>query len=131
VDLSLISFVKPADQLQFKSVLTNLFPVNLEDQKMYAEQIIMNELISHMKKYDGKYQDWYAGVTADAREMLFSHHGVKENGDAWISRRCVNNVAAREIERYFMKKGCKGGAVSEEKSILYFYAYMIQPHTRQ
>lgn len=98
---------------------------------MFSEQQIMNEVIVHMTKYDGKYQDWYAGVTADAKAMLFSHHGVKESSDAWICRQCDSNVAAREVERYFMKKGCKGGPVGEEKSTRYFYAYMMQPHTRQ
>jgi hypothetical protein len=97
----------------------------------YAEQQIMNEVIVHMGKYDGKYQDWYAGVATDAKTTLFNDHCVKESADAWICRQCVNNDAAREIERYFMKKGCNGGPVGEEKTTLFFYAYLIQPHTRQ
>lgn len=102
-----------------------------EDKKMYAEQKIMNEVALHMSKYGGNYQDWYVGVAADAKTSLFNDHGVKEINDAWICRQCVNDVAARQIERYFIKKGCKGGPVGEEKSTLFFYAYMIQPHTRQ
>lgn len=98
---------------------------------MYAEQKILNQVITHMGKYDGKFQDWYAGITADTRTRLFNDHGVKESGDAWICRQCVNNAAAREIERYFIKKGCNGGIAGEEKSDLFFYAYLIQPHTRQ
>ena len=98
---------------------------------MYAEQKIMCEVAVHMSKYSGNYQDWYAGVATDAKARLFNDHGVKESGDAWICRQCVDDVAAREIERYFMKKGCIGGPVGEEKSIRYFYAYMIQPRTRQ
>ncbi len=98
---------------------------------MYAEQQIMNEVMVHMGKYSVKYQDWYAGIAADPKEKLFNGHGVKESGDAWIFRRCVNNNAAREIERHFVKKGCKGGSVDEEKETLFFYAYMMQPHTRQ
>lgn len=97
----------------------------------YGEQKIMCEVAAHMSKYGGNYQDWYAGVAADPNATLFNDHGVKENGDPWISRQCVNNLSARQIERYFIKKGCKGGQVGEEKSDLYFYAYMIQPHTRQ
>ena len=97
----------------------------------YAEQQIMNEVIVHMGKYDGNYLDWYAGVATDAKAKLFNDHGVKESADAWICRQCGNDDAAREIERYFIKKGCKGGPVGEEKSSRYFYAYMIQAHTRQ
>jgi len=113
------------------SVLRESLTYNLEEQKMYADQQIMNEVVVHMGKYAGKYQDWYAGVAADPKASLFNDHGVKETGDAWICRECANNVTARQIERYFMKKGCKGGPVGEEKSTRFFYAYMIQPHTRQ
>jgi len=98
---------------------------------MYSELQIMNEVRIHMGKYGGKFQDWYAGVAANAKEKLFNDHGVKETGDAWICRQCVNDVTARQIERYFMKKGCKGGPVDEEESTRFFYAYMMQPHTRQ
>jgi hypothetical protein len=91
----------------------------------------MNEVMTHMGKYGGKYQDWYVGVTADAKVSLFKEHGVKESDDAWICRKCADDVSARQIERYFMKKGCKGGFVDEEKSTRFFYAYRMQPHTRQ
>ena len=98
---------------------------------MYAEQLIVNEVITHMSKYGGKYQDWYAGVADDAKARLFNDHGVKESGDAWICRQCDDDVTARHIERYFMKKGCKGGPVAKEESTRTFYAYIMQPHTRQ
>ena len=98
---------------------------------LYAEQKIMCEVAVHMSKYGVNYQEWYAGVAADPKARLFNDHGVNETSDAWICRQCGNGAAAREIERYFVKKGCKGGLVDEEKSNLYFYAYMIQPHTRQ
>jgi hypothetical protein len=97
----------------------------------YAEQRIMNEVMVHMGQYGGSYQDWCAGVAGDAKERLFTDHGVKEAGDAWICRLCVNEDAAREIERYFVKKGCKGGTVYEEQPSRTFYAYKIQHHTRQ
>jgi hypothetical protein len=97
----------------------------------YAEQQIMNEVFVHLGRYDGHYPDWYVGVAADARTSLFSDHGVNETGDAWICRQCGSNDAAREIERHFKKKGCKGGPVEEEQSSRFFYAYMIKPHTRQ
>ena len=80
---------------------------------MYAEQLIVNEVMAHMSKYGGKYQDWYAGVADDAKTRLFTEHGVNESGDAWICRQCVDDVTARQIERYFMKKGCKGGPVGD------------------
>jgi hypothetical protein len=98
---------------------------------MYAEQQIMNEVVVHMGKYGGKFKDWYVGVAADPKIRLFIDHGVKESGDAWICRQCASNVAAREIERYFIKRGCKGGPVGEEKTTMFFYAYMIQPQTRK
>lgn len=97
----------------------------------YAEQQIMNEVVTHMGQYGGRYQDWYAGVADDAKARLFNDHGVIESGDAWICRLCASDTAAREIERYFIKKGCKGGPVDEEQSTRTFYAYIMQPHTRQ
>lgn len=96
----------------------------------YAEQIIVNDVIAHMGQYGGKYQDWYVGVAADAKATLFTDHGVKESGDAWICRQCANADLAREIERCFMKKGCQGGAAGEGQSTRYFYAYKMEPHTR-
>jgi hypothetical protein len=119
------------------SALSEFLTCDLEDNMLYAEQKIMCEVAVHMSKYGVNYQEWYAGVAADPKARLFNDHGVKETGDAWISRQCVNAASARDIERYFMKKGCKGGQagevseVSEDKSTLFFYAYMIQPHTRQ
>jgi hypothetical protein len=122
---------KLADVCSKTSALMESLTRNQEDQMKYAEQQIMNEVIVHMGKYGGNYQDWYTGVAGDAKARLFNDHGVKEAGDAWICRQCVNEDAARQIERYFIKKGCKGGSVDEEQSTLTFYAYMIQPHTRQ
>ena len=98
---------------------------------MYAEQKIMCEVALHMSKSGGNYQDWYAGVAADPKARLFNDHGIKENGDEWICRQCVNAASARAIERYFIKKGCKGSPVDEEQSTQFFYAYKIEPHTRQ
>jgi hypothetical protein len=113
------------------SALSESLTYYLEDNMMYAEQQIMNQVVTHMGKYGGKYQDWYAGVAADPKAKLFNDHCVKETEDAWICRQCVSNNAAREIERYFVKKGCKGGPVDEEQSARFIYAYMIQSHTRQ
>jgi hypothetical protein len=112
------------------SALIESLTYNMGD-KMYSEQLIVNEVVTHMCKYAGKYQDWYAGVAANAKEKLFNDHGVKETGDAWICRDCVNDVTARQVERYFMKRGCKGGPVDEGESTRYFYAYIMQPHTRE
>jgi hypothetical protein len=122
---------KPAHVCSKTSALSESLTRDQEDQMKYAEQQIMNEVIVHMGKYDGSYRDWYTGVAADAKVRLFNDHGVKEAGDAWICRQCVNEDAARQIERYFIKKGCKGGTFDEEQSTLTFYAYMIKPHTRQ
>jgi hypothetical protein len=98
---------------------------------MYAEQKLTHLVALHMSQYGGNYQEWYVGVSADPKGSLFNDHGVIEAEDPWISRRCISNVAARTIERYFVKKGCKGGQADEDTSALYLYAYMIRPHTRQ
>lgn len=98
---------------------------------MYSEQQIVNDVVTHMSKYGGKYQDWFAGVAADARITLFIEHGVNEIGDAWICRQCVNDDAARQVERYFLKRGCIGLQADLDQSTRFFYAYKIQPHTHQ
>jgi hypothetical protein len=112
--LYLFSFDCPeAGPFLQQNALMETLTRNQEDQMKYAEQQIKNEVMLHMGEYDGGFQDWYTGVAVDAKAKLFTYHGVKEAGDAWICRQCANDDAALQIERYFIKKGCKGRTLND------------------
>lgn len=95
-----------------------------------TKQEIINDINTYMtnSKY---YSDWYIGIAKNARERLFNDHNVQEKGDLWIFRQASNNTIAREIENFFLAKGCKGGDGGGDHTTMYVYAYKITSNTRQ
>lgn len=96
---------------------------------MDKDQII-REISSHIKNRGGFPQDWYIGISQDARKRLFIDHNVDEEKDAWIYKTANSNKEAREIEDYFVNKvrtdGGPGGGDKESKMV---YAYKKSDRT--
>lgn len=94
-----------------------------------TKQEIIKDINTYManSKY---YSDWYIGIAKNARERLFNDHNVQEKSDLWIYRRANNDTIAREIEKYFLAKGCKGGDGGGDNATVYVYAYKITSTTR-
>lgn len=98
---------------------------------MSSAQQVVRDVEAYIAKNGGAYRDWYAGVAKDPRARLFNDHNVQEKGDAWIYRDCDSDDAARQVEQYFLAKGCKGGPGGGGQGTRYFYTYKIKPHTVQ
>lgn len=76
-------------------------------------------------------KDWYIGIAKKPRERLFRDHNVSEQVDLWIYRQANSDTVAREIENFFLAKGCKGGDGGGDHSTVYVYAYKITSKTRE
>jgi len=100
--------------------------VNITETKV---QQVIAEIEKYMRQFSGYYSDWYVGITEDPRKRLFEDHQVKEKGDLWIYQDCGSESNAREVEEYFLKKGCDGGTGGGDYKTTYAYAYKKNPHT--
>lgn len=92
-------------------------------------QHIVNKLETYMSQWGGNYAAWYAGIASSPRERLFNDHAVREQGDGWIFDNCGSDTAAREIEQYFLSRGCQGGPGGGDSQTKYIYVYRVAPHT--
>ena len=90
-----------------------------------------NDLITAFERYMDKnggmtsHYGWYVGVTADPKRRLFMDHKVNEKDDPWIFGPASSHTVAREVERHFLVKGCKGAAGGGDSAAEYVYAYRI------
>ena len=84
----------------------------------------------HISKCGGPYSAWYCGVATDPVARLFTDHNVDKERDAWIHRDCATETAARQVEDYFLKKGCKGAPGGGDSSSRHVYAYKMSSRTR-
>ena len=92
---------------------------------------IIAEIQNHMTKCAGTYGDWYCGIASDPRQRLFVDHNVNEKTDAWIYKDCGTENTARDIERHFLGKGCKGDEGGGDWQTKYVYTYKITSHSRE
>ena len=92
---------------------------------------IITEIQNHMAKRGGTYGDWYCGIASDPRQRLFVDHNVSENNDAWIHRDYGTENTARDVERYFLGKGCKGDEGGGDWQTKHIYTYKITSHSRE
>lgn len=92
---------------------------------------IATEIDAYIRNGGGGYPAWYCGIAANPRDRLFIDHSVTEKGGSWIYRDAGTDNAARNIEEYFIKKGCKGGGGGGDGGTRYVYAYKITATTRE
>ena len=83
---------------------------------------------SYIKEHGGDYPKWYCGIATDPEERLYEEHNVHRWGIR-IHRDAGSESAAREVEKHFLAKGCKGGT-GGGKNPHYVYAYKITSTTR-
>jgi hypothetical protein len=96
-----------------------------------GEQQVINDFEIYIRQHGGGYSAWYCGVAADPKSRLFNDHNVDKNG-AWIhSGDTGSDDVARNIEDYFLSKGCKGGGGGGDSGTRYVYAYKITSTTRE
>jgi len=122
-------------EVQFRVVWAVLNDRNNQVKKSNFKENVVNKIISeieeHIKKCGGGYSAWYCGIASKPKDRLFEDHNVNEKSGAWIYRDATTDTAARTIEDYFLKKGCKGGDGGGDRQSKYVYAYKITSTTKQ
>ena len=96
-----------------------------------SKKQIIKDIEGYMSKRGGDMDDWYVGIAANPKERLFDDHSVEEDGGAWIHRRASSDSVARDIEKYFLKKGTQGGSGGGDEDTTAVYAYKITWGTRE
>jgi len=93
-----------------------------------ANQVV-TEIDAYIRQGGGGYSAWYVGIASEPRQRLFDDHNVDKDRDAWIYRDCGSQVVARQVEVYFLQRGCQGGGGGGDSSTHYAYAYKMNAHT--
>ena len=92
---------------------------------------IAGEIDAYIHQCGGGYPNWYVGIASNPRNRLFNDHNVDEQKNYWIIRDAGSEPVARQIEKFFLDKGCQGGGGGGDASTRYVYAYRITSTTRE
>ena len=87
-------------------------------------QQVYDKIVAHIKKQDGAYSSWYAGIASDWEDRLFSDHQVPRENHWWAAFKCISNKAARDAEDALHELGCDGAPGGGDESTVYVYAYL-------
>lgn len=71
---------------------------------VYSVQQIKFELLSYIKEFGGRAEEWRMGLTNDARQALFADHRVNESADIWLWKPALSPIAARTVYRYMTEQ---------------------------
>ena len=94
-----------------------------------SEEKAYEDILAHIKKQGGDYKSWYAGITSDVKQRLFTEHKVPEK-NAWrIHRQCADDIDSRKVEADLLELGCDGGDGGGDSSAVYVYAYLKTSQT--
>ena len=88
------------------------------------KQKVYDEIVAHIKLNDGKYSNWYCGITSDWVSRLFDDHQVPRENHPYIARQCYNNDDARAVESALLELGCDGALGGGDETTVYVYAYL-------
>lgn len=89
------------------------------------------KILEYINNGRGQARDWYVGIASDPRKRLFNDHNVRENGDYWIYRGCLDSNTARLVEQQLCSVGFDGGAGGGDAKCVYVYAYKKTNNTVQ
>lgn len=94
------------------------------------EQIVA-DFKEHIEKSGVRsWNEWYVGISKDAKDRLFNGHGVREKGDWWIYRQATSSQSARDVESYFVNTlGTDGGTGGGDDTADMVYGYKKESHT--
>ncbi len=96
-----------------------------------SRSAIIGDIEDYIAANGGVFEEWFVGCTGAPKEMLFTQHGLRTKGDAWISRLAKDEVDARDVVEYFMTTRKARGRRRDVRDIdLYVYAFRIKSHTR-
>ncbi len=85
-------------------------------------------ILEHMRKQGGPISGWYAGVTSNIAQRLYTEHNLPRGQNAcWsVWYQCNNDTEARAVEESLLRMGCDGGGGGGDASCIYVYAYLKQ-----
>lgn len=89
-----------------------------------SAQEAYDEILAHIQKQGGAFPDWYSGITENIKDRLHGAHKVPEKDHWFIHRKCVNEEAARAVEKALLDKGCDGGGGGGDEDAVHVYAYL-------
>jgi len=72
---------------------------------MAKAQEVYDFLIKYMDNYGGASNNWYAGITSDVEQRLFSEHGVSRQG-RWAHHTADSEKGARNVEEVNWYSDC-------------------------
>ncbi len=91
---------------------------------------IIREIQRYIDGIEGLYEDWYVGITENARDALFVEHRVKKEGDLWIYRTATTSRVAHGIRDFFTAElGADGAIDAADGDPKIVYAYRKSEHT--
>lgn len=95
------------------------------------ETDVILQIRSYIWDRDDRGTRWYVGVAEDAEKQLFRRHGIRREGDDWISVPVANPELARRIMKYLIRGlGVEGDIESLPRGPVHVYAYRKRAHTR-
>lgn len=92
---------------------------------------IIGDIEDFIARNGGNFGEWYVGCTSSPKATLFTQHGLKQSGDAWVSRLAKDDLDAHDVVEYFRStRRTRGRTKDRQDSDLYVYAFKIKSHTR-
>jgi hypothetical protein len=83
---------------------------------------------SAIKRFGGRYSDWYVGIAAEV-EVRLTQHNAQYESRVWYET--SSEDIARAVEAHFLDLGTKGGKSGGDARTRTVYAYRISPTTKQ
>lgn len=92
---------------------------------------IINSILQHIVSEGGSINDWYVGLSTNARIQLFETHKVNEQNGWWIYRRADSISDAKDILSQLTQKGVRHNNLFDQKDGEVVYAYKITASSKQ
>ena len=91
---------------------------------------IVEAILAYQAKEGGPVASWYVGISDNAKERLFSGHGVEEKNAWWIHCEADTEPWARAAEKVLLGEGFVGGpGGGTGGDTVFVYAYRKGPNT--
>ena len=71
---------------------------------VYSVQQIKFEVLSYIKEFGGKAEEWRIGVAPDAPAALFTDNAVDAEHDIWFWKPALSQAAARTVYQYMTQQ---------------------------
>ncbi len=90
---------------------------------------LVANLDAFIRTNKGGYSAYYIGITKDIKARLFGYHKVNKDLNICTCYKANSDKIARDVEQYFLAKGCDGGTGGGDESATFVYCYKISWNT--